>query len=193
MEQHRNVRMGGMGDSQVNLQIDWIFHRKLNLVHLSGRRILTCGESRYSIVSCLGNDRTNSAFTVSIDVISFGSSARLVSLRYCKNTSPESKPRLFHCKIRRSSGPVGRVLTSHHGDLGSIPGESTSGFPHVGIVLDDVTCQRVFSGYSRFPCPCIPAPLHPRVSFHVMSGDDGHLRVPAIKPGTRRVLPRPGR
>ncbi|KAJ8878625.1 hypothetical protein PR048_019207 [Dryococelus australis] len=27
---------------------------------------------------------------------------------------------------------------------------------------------------------------------HVMSGDDGHLRVPAGKPVTRRVLPRPG-
>ncbi|KAJ8874933.1 hypothetical protein PR048_022823 [Dryococelus australis] len=31
----------------------------------------------------------------------------------------------------------------------------------------------------------------PRVSFYVMSGDDGLLRVPAGKPVTRRVLPRP--
>ncbi|KAJ8888752.1 hypothetical protein PR048_008244 [Dryococelus australis] len=43
----------------------------------------------------------------------------------------------------------------------------------------------VFSGYSRFPRPYIPAPLHPRVSFHVMSRDDGRLRVPAGKPVTR--------
>ncbi|KAJ8872717.1 hypothetical protein PR048_026331 [Dryococelus australis] len=49
----------------------------------------------------------------------------------------------------------------------------------------DAACWRVFSGYSRFPRPCIPAPLHPRVSFHVMSGDYGHLRVPAGKPVTR--------
>ncbi|KAJ8867321.1 hypothetical protein PR048_031122 [Dryococelus australis] len=48
-----------------------------------------------------------------------------------------------------------------------------------------------FSGYSRSPHPCIPAPLHPRVTFHVMSGDDGHLRVPAGKSVTRRGLPRP--
>ncbi|KAJ8870490.1 hypothetical protein PR048_029513 [Dryococelus australis] len=40
--------------------------------------------------------------------------------------------------------------------------------------------------------PCIPAPLHGRGSSHVMSGDGGHLRVPAGKPVTRRVLPRPG-
>ncbi|KAJ8894888.1 hypothetical protein PR048_000195 [Dryococelus australis] len=32
---------------------------------------------------------------------------------------------------------------------------------------------RVFSGCFRYPRPCIPAPLHPRVSFHVMFRDDG--------------------
>ncbi|KAJ8865622.1 hypothetical protein PR048_033142 [Dryococelus australis] len=50
----------------------------------------------------------------------------------------------------------------------------------------------VFSGYSRFPHPCIPVSLHLRVSCHAMSGDDGHLRVPAGKPVTRRVLSHPG-
>ncbi|KAJ8871253.1 hypothetical protein PR048_027559 [Dryococelus australis] len=44
-------------------------------------------------------------------------------------------------------------------------------------------------GFSRgtpfSPRPCI-------LGSHVMSGDDGHLRVPAGKPVTRRVLPRPG-
>ncbi|KAJ8891533.1 hypothetical protein PR048_004061 [Dryococelus australis] len=48
------------------------------------------------------------------------------------------------------------------------------------------------SGYSRFSRPCIPAPLHPKVSFHVMSGDDGHLRVSAGNPVTRRGLLLPG-
>ncbi|KAJ8873670.1 hypothetical protein PR048_024500 [Dryococelus australis] len=47
-------------------------------------------------------------------------------------------------------------------------------------------------GTSVFPRPCIPEPLHPKVSLHVTSGDDRHLRVPAGKPVTRRVLPRPG-
>ncbi|KAJ8897327.1 hypothetical protein PR048_002673 [Dryococelus australis] len=62
-------------------------------------------------------------------------------------------------------------------------------FPRVGIVLDDAACRRVFSEYSRFPRPCIPAPLHPRVSVNVMSRDDGHLRVPAGKSVTRNVIP----
>ncbi|KAJ8875708.1 hypothetical protein PR048_023607 [Dryococelus australis] len=85
-----------------------------------------------------------------------------------------------------------RLIASCHGEAGSIPGGLTPGFSHVGIVLDDAACRRVFSRYFRFPRPCIPAPLHPRIAFHVMSGDDGHLRVPAGKPVTRRVLPRPG-
>ncbi|KAJ8871453.1 hypothetical protein PR048_027770 [Dryococelus australis] len=73
-------------------------------------------------------------------------------------------------------GTVARALVSHRGDPGTIPGGFTPGFSHVGIVLDDVACRRVFSGYSRFPRTCIPALLRPRVSFHAMSGDDGHLR-----------------
>ncbi|KAJ8889785.1 hypothetical protein PR048_009288 [Dryococelus australis] len=80
---------------------------------------------------------------------------------------------------------VAGALASHHGDPGSIPGGFTPGFSHVGIVLDVHACQRVFSGYPRFPRTCIPAPLQPRVSFHAMSGDDGELQVPAVKPVTR--------
>ncbi|KAJ8873355.1 hypothetical protein PR048_026989 [Dryococelus australis] len=75
-----------------------------------------------------------------------------------------------------TGGAVARALDSHHGDLGSIPG-----FSHVGIVLDDSACRRVFSGYSRFTHPCIPVPIHTRVSLHAMPGDDGHLRFPAGK------------
>ncbi|KAJ8868986.1 hypothetical protein PR048_030532 [Dryococelus australis] len=47
--------------------------------------------------------------------------------------------------------------------------------------------KAVFLGVLQFP-----PPLHPRVSFHVMFGDDRHLRVPVGKPVTYRVLPRPG-
>ncbi|KAJ8897999.1 hypothetical protein PR048_003359 [Dryococelus australis] len=90
------------------------------------------------------------------------------------------------------SGGVGRLLFSRLGGEGPPLGGVALGFSHVGIVLDDAACRRVFSGYSRFPTLALPAPLHPRVSFHVMSGDDGHLRVPAGKPVTRRVWPRPG-
>ncbi|KAJ8882538.1 hypothetical protein PR048_014349 [Dryococelus australis] len=61
-----------------------------------------------------------------------------------------------------SGGAVDRALTSHHGDPSSIPGGFTPGSSHVGIVLDDVACRRVFSGHSRFPRPSHPAPLHPR-------------------------------
>ncbi|KAJ8881273.1 hypothetical protein PR048_017749 [Dryococelus australis] len=93
---------------------------------------------------------------------------------------------------RGSVGAVARALASHHGGPGSIPGRFTPGFSHVGIVLDNAACWLVFSGYSHFPRPYIPAPLHPRVSFPVMSGDDRHLRVLARKPVTRSVLPRPG-
>ncbi|KAJ8873871.1 hypothetical protein PR048_024707 [Dryococelus australis] len=83
------------------------------------------------------------------------------------------------------SGSLVTTLAFHHSDPGSIPGGSIPGFSRVGIVLDDAACRRGFSGYSSFPRPFIAAPLHPRVSFNVMSGDDGHLRVPAGEPVTR--------
>ncbi|KAJ8870895.1 hypothetical protein PR048_027196 [Dryococelus australis] len=75
-----------------------------------------------------------------------------------------------------------RQLATHQGQPASISSGVAPGFSHVGIVLDDAACQRVFTGYSRFPRLCIPAPLYPRVSFHVVSSDDGHLRVAAGKP-----------
>ncbi|KAJ8876599.1 hypothetical protein PR048_021044 [Dryococelus australis] len=55
---------------------------------------------------------------------------------------------------------VVRLLASHQGELDSISVGVTSLFPHVSIVLDDSTGQRVFSGLFRFPRPCIPALLH---------------------------------
>ncbi|KAJ8894052.1 hypothetical protein PR048_006662 [Dryococelus australis] len=94
--------------------------------------------------------------------------------------------------FRGSGGALAGAPASHQGDTGSIPGGFAPRFSHVGIVLDDAACRRAFSRNSRFPRPPIPAPLHPRVSLNVMFRDDGHLRVPAGKPITRRVLPRPG-
>ncbi|KAJ8868382.1 hypothetical protein PR048_029898 [Dryococelus australis] len=60
-----------------------------------------------------------------------------------------------------------RLLASHLGEPGSIPGGFASGFSHVGIVPDDAAGRRVFSGISRFPHPLISACsiitlLHPR-------------------------------
>ncbi|KAJ8871386.1 hypothetical protein PR048_027703 [Dryococelus australis] len=55
---------------------------------------------------------------------------------------------------------VGRLLASHLGDLGSIPGGIAPGFLHVGNVSHDAAGQRVPSGVSRFPQLCIPALLY---------------------------------
>ncbi|KAJ8874833.1 hypothetical protein PR048_022722 [Dryococelus australis] len=52
------------------------------------------------------------------------------------------------------------LLTSHLGELGSIP-ECLL----VGIVPDDAARRRVFSGISRFPCPGIPALLHTHITY----------------------------
>ncbi|KAJ8892270.1 hypothetical protein PR048_004850 [Dryococelus australis] len=79
-------------------------------------------------------------------------------------------------------GPQQQKINKPSGDLGSIPGGFAPGFSHVEIVLDDATRRLVFSGISHLPCPCIPAPLHLRVSFHVMFRDEGHLWVPDRKP-----------
>ncbi|KAJ8880813.1 hypothetical protein PR048_017284 [Dryococelus australis] len=46
-------------------------------------------------------------------------------------------------------------------ELGNLPVGVIPLFSHVGIVQDDAARQRVFSGISRFPRPCIPALLHP--------------------------------
>ncbi|KAJ8876940.1 hypothetical protein PR048_021390 [Dryococelus australis] len=66
-----------------------------------------------------------------------------------------------------SGGSVDRALASHHGDLDSIPGGFTPVFSHVGIVLDDAACQRVFSGYSR--SPVIAFQRHSILGPHFMS------------------------
>ncbi|KAJ8893769.1 hypothetical protein PR048_006369 [Dryococelus australis] len=51
------------------------------------------------------------------------------------------------------------LFTSHQGGLDSIPGGVAPGFSHLGIVADDVAGGRFFSGFSRYPRPCIPVLL----------------------------------
>ncbi|KAJ8878051.1 hypothetical protein PR048_022514 [Dryococelus australis] len=67
-----------------------------------------------------------------------------------------------------------RPLASHRGEPGSIPGR----FSHVGIMPDDATDRRVYSGISRFPRPFIPALLH----THLTSPS------PALKTSTLRAV-----
>ncbi|KAJ8877977.1 hypothetical protein PR048_022440 [Dryococelus australis] len=50
-----------------------------------------------------------------------------------------------------------RLLASLQGEPGSIPGRIIPGFSKVGIAPDDAVGWQVFSEFSRFPRPCIPA------------------------------------
>ncbi|KAJ8866522.1 hypothetical protein PR048_032365 [Dryococelus australis] len=57
------------------------------------------------------------------------------------------------------------LLASHQGEPVSIPGRVTPGFSQEEIVPDDAAGRRIFSGISRFPRLCIPAPLQ----YHYIS------------------------
>ncbi|KAJ8883201.1 hypothetical protein PR048_015041 [Dryococelus australis] len=65
---------------------------------------------------------------------------------------------VVHFPNRSRGGIVVRILASHLGKPGSIPGGVASGFSHVGIVPDDVAGRRVFSVTSP------PPPLHSRAA-----------------------------
>ncbi|KAJ8872807.1 hypothetical protein PR048_026423 [Dryococelus australis] len=99
-------------------------------------------------------------------------------------TSPQrGRPRAHHLSGRpnmRSCPPVTQPpqphfkgggglavspLTSHQGEPVSIPDRATPGFSHVGIVLDEAACRRVYSGISRFRCPCIQTLLHTSITL----------------------------
>ncbi|KAJ8890616.1 hypothetical protein PR048_010125 [Dryococelus australis] len=75
-----------------------------------------------------------------------------------------------------SGGTIASALVPLQGDPGSFPSGIASGLSHVRIVLTDAACRRALSGYPRLPLPGTSAPLHPRVSLHVMCRDDRHLR-----------------
>ncbi|KAJ8878662.1 hypothetical protein PR048_019245 [Dryococelus australis] len=61
-------------------------------------------------------------------------------------------------------GVVVRLLASHPGEPGSIPGGFAPRFLHGGIVPDDVAGRWVFSGISLFSRLCIPALLRTRLT-----------------------------
>ncbi|KAJ8892248.1 hypothetical protein PR048_004828 [Dryococelus australis] len=77
---------------------------------------------------------------------------------------------LYHLgRPRGCGGVVVRLLASHLGELGLIPGEVNSGFSYVGIVLDDAAGRWVFFVSLGYPASfalafrscSIPTSLHP--------------------------------
>ncbi|KAJ8882817.1 hypothetical protein PR048_014631 [Dryococelus australis] len=70
------------------------------------------------------------------------------------------------------------LLACHLGEPGSIPG----GRSLVGIVTDDAAGRRVFSRISRFPRPCIPAPLHTRLAPPSLALETSMLKAVQISP-----------
>ncbi|KAJ8870887.1 hypothetical protein PR048_027188 [Dryococelus australis] len=84
-----------------------------------------------------------------------GNSFLLTILSHAPNDSVTTVSRTS--QWRRN--PV-RLLASHQGEPGSIPGQATTEFSQVGIVPDDAAGRWVFSGISLFPRPFIPALLH---------------------------------
>ncbi|KAJ8893493.1 hypothetical protein PR048_006091 [Dryococelus australis] len=57
-------------------------------------------------------------------------------------------------------GAVLKLLAPNQGESDSTPGGVAPGFSYVGIVPDDASGRRVFSGISRFLSTCIPALPH---------------------------------
>ncbi|KAJ8891646.1 hypothetical protein PR048_004174 [Dryococelus australis] len=54
--------------------------------------------------------------------------------------------------------------------------------PALGYAAPALGYKKAILGYSNSPRHCIPEPLQSRVSLRVMSGEDGHRRVPTVKP-----------
>ncbi|KAJ8882875.1 hypothetical protein PR048_014696, partial [Dryococelus australis] len=71
-----------------------------------------------------------------------------------------ARPRRSQHHPKGRGGLVVRLLASHLSEPGSIPCGVAPGYSHVGIVLDDAAGRRVFSGFSRFLRPCVPALIH---------------------------------
>ncbi|KAJ8878899.1 hypothetical protein PR048_019502 [Dryococelus australis] len=76
---------------------------------------------------------------------------------------------------------VVRLLASHLGEPGSIPGGVTPGFSRVEIVLDDAAGRRVFSGISHFSRPFNPALPHTHLAS-ALSALKTHISIlPAMR------------
>ncbi|KAJ8891911.1 hypothetical protein PR048_004467 [Dryococelus australis] len=95
-----------------------------------------------------GDEQSNSSATVGPWAVKFCCSENLhvISVAYALPTD-----NMGCC------GVVVRLLASHRYEPGSISGQVTPGFLHVGIVPD----RRVFSGICHFPRSFITSPLYP--------------------------------
>ncbi|KAJ8885216.1 hypothetical protein PR048_011412 [Dryococelus australis] len=79
------------------------------------------------------------------------------------------KARMASAKIQHSTFTAhlaqGLYKNCSPRSTGFNPGQVTPTFPQVGIVPNDAAGVQVYSGISRFPHLCIPAPLH----YHIFS------------------------
>ncbi|KAJ8874301.1 hypothetical protein PR048_025147 [Dryococelus australis] len=73
-------------------------------------------------------------------------------------------------------GVVVRLLPSHLGEPGSIPGEVVFGFSYVGIVPDDAVGRRIFSGICCFPRPYVQTLPHTRLASPSLTLNASMLR-----------------
>ncbi|KAJ8881960.1 hypothetical protein PR048_018448 [Dryococelus australis] len=82
---------------------------------------------------------------------------------------------------------VARLLASHLGYQGSIPGGVAPGLSHVGIMPNDVTGQRVFSGVYSFPSSFILTLLHTHLASHSSALKPLMLRAAQISSPTQSL------
>ncbi|KAJ8893980.1 hypothetical protein PR048_006581 [Dryococelus australis] len=99
----------------------------------------------------------------------------IMALPYPALASPSSPQ--YHDVKRRTNlstptsdmgrgGLVVRLLASHQGEPSSVSSEVAPGLSYVRIEPNDANDQRVYSGISRLPRPCIPALLYPHLASH---------------------------
>ncbi|KAJ8870266.1 hypothetical protein PR048_029287 [Dryococelus australis] len=84
--------------------------------------------------------------------------------------------------IRGRGGVVVRLVASHLGEPGYIPGVFDPGSSRVGIAPDDATGRWVFSGISRFSRPSIPALLHTHLTLPSSAVKTSMFRAAEISP-----------
>ncbi|KAJ8874427.1 hypothetical protein PR048_025276 [Dryococelus australis] len=98
-------------------------------------------------------------------------------------TRPAIEPESLWWEASRGRGGVAvRLLATLLSEPGSISSGIPPGFLHVGIVPDDFTGRPVFSGISRFPCPCVPSLLYAQLASPSSALKMTALRAAQISP-----------
>ncbi|KAJ8894227.1 hypothetical protein PR048_006839 [Dryococelus australis] len=103
------------------------------------------------------------------------------SRRVFSGISRFSRPFIFHFTPIGSRWPTlscggraVRLLASHQGGHGSIPGRVTPGFSQVGIEPDDAAGRRIFSGIFHFSSPYLIVNQQPTCGIHRHSRSGMH-------------------